>query len=535
MNSTLSKYLNASIEKNNNANTNESLILASIIASSCLTWAITPMLETTFMKNISAGIGGLLGGIGNLFGFGAKTLGLGGKSADDIKELLSKDPDDLTGREKDLLKKAAKDKKLQKEFSNNDLKKLQNIIGSTQEEPKEETLEETPEGITESLLALGTAANKNEENTDKKAENESLINLILASTYDENGETIPVEQREAKLKELVGEENWDNFKKDMENRQKSTNTDELKESLEKAQKELKPEDAKKMLEDQKTIAKAAHEKIKKEKEEHKKIDDEIQKLKDDPNADKNKIEELQKKKEELIKSSTVGKASSKTANAIIERNKKDEEPKKDEETDEDGNIIKDEEIEDPKTGKKMKVKTYTGPRGGKFYYPEGKPKKPENKVYVENYINLKNYLKESLYNENNLSYNEIVNESAAIASLAVESSSVTCKILALIFIKKIVRSAKKYIKLSFKIFNDLKMYDKLKTLNNNNDVLMFIKSVVEDSSITKLNDPKDIAIVTAIILAIWYITKWNKQKTEKYIKSIDNELYMEVKPELISY
>ena len=58
--------------------------------------------------------------------------------------------------------------------------------------------------------------------------------------------------------------------------------------------------------------------------------------------------------------------------------------------------VKQEEIEDPKTGKKIQVKTYTGPRGGKFYYPDGKPKKPENKVYVES-ISLTDYLYESMY------------------------------------------------------------------------------------------------------------------------------------------
>ena len=457
MNSTLSKYLNVSIEKNNNANINESIILASIIASSCLTWAITPMFETTFMKNISAGLGGLLGGIGNLFGFGGKVLGLGGKSVDDIKELLKKDPDDLTGNEKDLLKKAAKDKKLQKEFSNNDLKKLSKITGSIQEEPKEETPketpEETPEGITESLLALATAANENEKDPDKKAENESLINLISASTYDENGETIPVEQREAKLKELVGDENWDSFKKDMEDKQKSINTDELKKSLEKAQKELKPEDAKKMLENQKTIAKAAHEKIKKEKEEQKKIDNEIAELQkqikdksedsimkdganDEINEIKKKIKDLQTKCEEIVNNSTLGKASSEIAKAInkaaAEKNAVDpmkdpdndsgekeepkkeepkkeepkkeepkkEEPKKEEpKKDKDGNILKKEKINDPETGKKIKVVTHTGPRGGKFYYPDGKPKNSKNKVYVkENYSLLSIYLLKQLNN-----------------------------------------------------------------------------------------------------------------------------------------
>ena len=40
-----------------------------------------------------------------------------------------------------------------------------------------------------------------------------------------------------------------------------------------------------------------------------------------------------------------------------------------------------EEVTDPETGEKKKVKMYTGPRGGKYYYPEGSPKKPENRVY----------------------------------------------------------------------------------------------------------------------------------------------------------
>ena len=53
--------------------------------------------------------------------------------------------------------------------------------------------------------------------------------------------------------------------------------------------------------------------------------------------------------------------------------------------------VQDKEITDPKTGEKKKVKTYTGPRGGKFYYPDGAPKKPENKVYIEN-LSLTEYL-----------------------------------------------------------------------------------------------------------------------------------------------
>ena len=71
---------------------------------------------------------------------------------------------------------------------------------------------------------------------------------------------------------------------------------------------------------------------------------------------------------------------------------------KDEHTDDDDTkkgkyVVKDEEVTDPKTGEKIKVKTYTGPRGGKFYYPKGAPKKPENKVYVhESNVDIKQHL-----------------------------------------------------------------------------------------------------------------------------------------------
>ena len=51
------------------------------------------------------------------------------------------------------------------------------------------------------------------------------------------------------------------------------------------------------------------------------------------------------------------------------------------EKDSEGNVLKQEEITD-KDGKKKKVTTHTGPRGGKFYWPDGAPKDTEHKVYI---------------------------------------------------------------------------------------------------------------------------------------------------------
>ena len=397
---TLTEHLNNSIPSKR---VDESLVLSAIVCASCIAYAAGPVLNTEFMKSVGGGLGALLSGIGNMFG----GIGFGGVgSKDKIKELLKKDPDDLTGKEKDMLRKAADNPKLQKELSNNELKKLNKAIGKSNsddedselsdselkeirailkkkpgdrtkkekeliqkyannkslrdelsdneltsldnalnepkdDEPKDDEPKDDAEpNITDGLLAIAAAANENEEDPDKKAENDKLIDIIIASCYDENGDPVPVEQREARMKDIVGEDKWEDFKKNLEEKQKSVSEDDFKKALEKANKDLTPEEVQKMIDEQKERAKAANAKIKSEK---------------------------------------------------------DDEPKDDEPKDEDGNIVKDEEVTDPKTGKKMKVKTHTGPRGGKFYYPDGKPKTPENKVYVQEdtYCELTKYLSKS--------------------------------------------------------------------------------------------------------------------------------------------
>lgn len=149
------------------------------------------------------------------------------------------------------------------------------------------------------------------------------------------------------------------------------------------------------------------------------------------------------------------------------------------------------------------------------------------------YTNLSNHLNNQITTNNFehiddsliLGANKFINESVAT------TTAITSKRLAMIYISKAIRFAKKYFKIAFKIFIDLNMYEKLKDLDNSKDALSFIRSVVTDKN-TNLNNPKDIAIVTAIILAIWYITKWKKSETEQYIKTLDASIYNDIKPEL---
>ena len=132
--------------------------------------------------------------------------------------------------------------------------------------------------------------------------------------------------------------------------------------------------------------KAVDDKYKKQEEDLEKEYDE--KIKNEPDKDKKK----QLEDEWTEKQKEIDKQKNKEKDAIDDNDAHDTEK---DETKQGKYKVKDEEVTDPETGEKKKVKTYTGPRGGKFYYPDGKPKKPENKVYLES-ITLQDYLSESL-------------------------------------------------------------------------------------------------------------------------------------------
>lgn len=549
MRNSLSQHLNELVKPEERVD--ESLILGTMLATACIAYAIGPVMNSDFMKSVGSGLGNLLGGIGGMFGNVGGMFGLSGTKISDVKEILKKDPDDMTEKEKEILKKASNDPKLKKEFSTNDLKKINKAINGdsssadddemseTDEKklhdilkkkpedwtPKEKKQlkeyndkynlsdslsdaeykklkasgiaaddaddadESTPEEMASAMLALAAKANESEKDPEKKAKNQALLDIVTASAYDEDGNIIPMKDREAKMKELVGEDNWDSFKKDLDELNKNVKEDELQKQLEKVKQNLKADDIKTMLNDQKKNAKEANDRIKKENEERSNLEKEIEKLKNDPDTDSDKLKELQDKYTKLVNDSTLDKASPDTAKSAIERQSPKDDPKPaekdddkddkddpkpaektvddvkkeyeqkekdfekewekkldDAKDDEEGEKIladyekakkklkaekhkamdsiddnddhdtdkdetkqgkykvKDEEITDPDTGEKIKVKTYTGPRGGKFYYPDGKPKTPENKVYVHEsveitlnrYRNLKKYLLEKL-------------------------------------------------------------------------------------------------------------------------------------------
>ena len=258
------------------------------------------------------------------------------------------------------------------------------------------------------LLLLSRKVNQKEKDEHTKKKNDAMIKLLTACSFDKDGNELPIEDRIEKMKDNMSDDQFESFKKDMlDTYEKCKDDDKFKDALNKEREKITPETYEKAMEESKKEAKTTLEQLAKEKqeiEEHEKKLNELEKqIEGESNDDKKKELTAQLEKEKQNAPQTLAGAASgvtSTATTTSEPEPKSDEEKDtdiagkqedDDKTNQDGYEVKDEEITDPETGEKKKVKTYTGPRGGKFYYPDGAPKKPENKVYVE-HLSLSDYL-----------------------------------------------------------------------------------------------------------------------------------------------
>lgn len=221
-------------------------------------------------------------------------------------------------------------------------------------------------------MIRNVAGTVREQYSSELKKNESLNNqldTVIACTVDKDGNDIDPEKMQDRLKELTNKtpEQWSE-----ENKVKKL-TDEQKEELsKKLHEKLKAKSDAELDKTNQEIKERARQSAEKLQA---KIDKAEKEALDA--ADKNDEEEFKKKNAEYEK--------------LKDAQKKQKE-KQSAEKDEHGNIIRDEEVTD-KDGKKKKVKMHIGPRGGKFYYPDGAPKDQEHRVYVENcYMSLRSVL-----------------------------------------------------------------------------------------------------------------------------------------------
>lgn len=351
----LQEHLENSIK---NEPVNESVLLAGFIASAFLATALKGIGNSDFMKTISPGVNALLGGVGSLFGgFGLLAGGLGARSVpsmnpDDLDELLKKDPDDMTGVEKKKLREISKSKKYKEQLSNNQIKKLNACISTLDsaegnepegEEDKDTTASEYTPEMMAGLMAMAKKANDEEKDKTKKAENDAMLDMLAACSYDKDGNEIPMEERLEKMKGIVGDDKWESFKADISKKfdEVKDNEDFLK-AAEKARENLSKEDAESFIESTKERAKTTLEKVEKEKKEQAEIDKDIEDLQAEIDKEKqnsvfkpeeneklkelvDKLKKRQEDREKLAKNSIAGQAAPEAVTQSIEIQKKTEE------------------------------------------------------------------------------------------------------------------------------------------------------------------------------------------------------------------
>ena len=280
------------------------------------------------------------------------------------------------------------------------------------------------EDILDVLTKAADDANKKEKDPEVQAKNQEAIDLLAKSSTDEDGNPIPADERlkkiEDQLPEDVSPEEW---QKSMQEQIKSNTDDETKSKLDEMLSKVSREDIESAKKENRRMALDAYIKDAEDAiESLSKKDDEIQEQikelegKDDEES-KKKLDELKKESEEIQNQIKRTKKSSEHLQ-WLKKHETGEKPEGDDDSktgdgdsktgdgdsktetkeidgetftlkdgkwvNKDGETMEEQEITDPDNpDKKIKVKAYTGPRGGKYYWPKGKAKTPENKVYIQ--------------------------------------------------------------------------------------------------------------------------------------------------------
>lgn len=231
--------------------------------------------ENTGLNDIASGIGNVIGGVGDIAGgAGAFLAGLGNMFGNIG-----------AGGEKKADKKD--DKKSDKKDDKNAELINTNFYG---------------------LLALAKKSNEKEKDEITKKENDSMIKLLVACSFDKDGNEIPFDQRLERMKDALPEgANFEEFKKDMQTKYDKIKDDQqFKKQLESAAESIKKSDLEKFINDSKEEAKKSWEQIEKEKKDQKEIEDKIKSIKSDidgePTDDQQKeLDELEKQKQDSQK------------------------------------------------------------------------------------------------------------------------------------------------------------------------------------------------------------------------------------------
>lgn len=318
--SNLQNHLNNALSVNEVERVDESIVLSAIVCSACIGYAFKGLLETEFMKSVGAGIGGLLGGLGAMFG---RTYnGNSNIPADAAKEmhaLLKKKDADLTPKERKRLQELYNKYNWDEELSEKELARVNSLeLNSSDDDDDDVTGGKTdnegtgggePTKFTKEMLQglamTAQEANKKAKDSTEKEENQAMIDLLVACSYDKDGKTLELNEIKERMKGVVGDDKWEEFKTKVDEiYEKHKDSKEFKDALARVKKEVKPEDAEKFVEEAKAYAKTTMANIETAKKKQKEIDDKIEEIKgkiEEAGDDQEKLKDLNNQLTELNK------------------------------------------------------------------------------------------------------------------------------------------------------------------------------------------------------------------------------------------
>ena len=345
-----------------NLRVDESLTL---LAIGLIAFAARPMLKQ-FGEKAGEGVGEFFGGLADFFGLS--------KKAREEKERKRRE------KEKEAREKEKEDReweKTKREWEKEDHEREEK---EKQDRLNKESLEEND--AEKEQAAMANILNVAEENA-TKPEDKETIDLIRSSAVDKNGDPIPINKMGERMEELTGKDPQevlgDRGVKPMDEKESEKYQKAIVDKVGK----LSPEERQKIANDGLKKSKELSASIQKHKDETKKLENDLEEAKKSGDEAKIKAaqEALQKHNDNATGvAATVTKITNKDNST---ENKPKEDPNKGVDGEPEGTTAKEEDVTDKETGEKVKRKVYTGPRGGRYYYPNKSPHKPENKVYVE--------------------------------------------------------------------------------------------------------------------------------------------------------
>jgi hypothetical protein len=323
--SNLQNHLNNALTVNEAERVDESIVLSAIVCSACIGYAFKGLLETEFMKSVGAGIGGLLGGLGAMFGGGTFNGNSDIPMADskEMHALLKKKDADLTPKEKKRLQELYNKYNWDEELSEKELSRVNslelNSDGGNDEDDDDVTGEDTGKNtgkdttttteftkeMLQGLAMTAQEANKHAKDSTEKEENQAMIDLLVACSYDKDGKALELDEIKEKMKGVVGDDKWEDFKTKVDGiYEEHKDSKEFKDALARVKKEVKPEDAEKFVEEAKEHAKTTMANIETAKKKQKEIDDKIDEIKgkiEEAGDDQEKLKDLNNQLTELNK------------------------------------------------------------------------------------------------------------------------------------------------------------------------------------------------------------------------------------------